>query len=153
MAFSSTRFMKQEFVPRVEKVPVETLQDWFDEGEEAQWEIRNLTGRELALSQEARSKVKSLNSALEAIVSDEGEDKLEALRKIMGVSLDNPDELIKRLDMLRFGSINPEVTLDLSVKLAETFPFEFMKITSRIIIITGLGASSVKQKPSGKIQQ
>ena len=153
MSFRTSKFMKEKFSVRTERVSVPLLKDWFDEGEKPEWEVRNLTGRELALSQEARSKAKSMNSALEAIVQDTGSEKLEALRKVMGISLDNPDELVKRLDMLVFGSISPRVTLDVAVKLAENFPFDFMKITSKIIVLTGLGASTVKPPPSGKTEQ
>lgn len=150
MPFEITKFMKGGFEPRTEKVLVPTLKDWFSEGEKPEWLVRNLTGRELALSQEAQSKTKNLALAIEAIAVTGGTDKLEAMRKIMGVSTDNPNELNKRLDMLVYASITPEVTLDVAVKLAENFPLEFMKITTQIILLTGLGASSVKQQPFGK---
>jgi hypothetical protein len=148
--FNTAKFQKQQFVFRTEKVPVPNLRDWFDEGCEPEWEIRNLNSRELSLSQESQAKTKNLSVALEAISTAAGDDKLEALLKIMGISTDNPAELTRRLDMLVYGSINPVMTLDVAVKLADNFPFEFMKITSQIIVLTGLGASAVKPRPSGK---
>jgi hypothetical protein len=48
--------------------------------------------------------------------------------------------------MLTAGSVDPEITLPVAVKLAEKFPIEFMTLTNVITELTGLGFEYAKQK-------
>lgn len=153
MAFSSTRFLKQNFNHRTETVEVPALKDWFGKDEDPKWEVRGLSGAEISRSQEAVAKNKNMSSLIEAFVSSGDKDKVDALRTIIGTSDDNPSDLVKRIEMLVFGSVKPKIDMTIAVKLAENFPVEFMNLTNKITILTGLGSEMVKSKPSGKIQK
>ena len=48
------------------KIPVPMLKDFFPEGEEPEWEIKSLTGMEIALVEESAERVKVLKGAMEA---------------------------------------------------------------------------------------
>jgi len=153
MGFKKTKFIKQKFESRTEEISVPALSDWFDKGDKPVWVVKGLTGNELALSQEAAAKNKNVAALAQALVSANQSDKVDALRKIIGNSDDVCSDLAKRLEMFIFGSVSPKIEMDIGIKLAENFPIEFMQITSKITILTGMGASKSKQKPSGKTPQ
>ena len=87
---------------------------------------------------------------LEALLSKNSNDKIEAMRKSLGISADVPEEIARRLEMLTIGSVEPKLTLDIAVKLSETFPIEFYQLTTKISELTGKGHVPGKPKPSGE---
>lgn len=142
--------MKQGFEYRTMSVPVPALAAWFDKGSKHEFVVRNLTGTEFTSAQEAVAKNKNIAAVAEALVSSSHPEKVAALKEFVGTSDGVPDELAKRIEMIVSGSVEPEVDMPLAIKLAENFPVEFMLITNKITVLTGMGASMVKQKPSGK---
>jgi hypothetical protein len=52
--------------------------------------------------------------------------------------------------MITIASIDPVITLDVAVKLSETYPIEFYNITGAITQLTGQGQIPGKPKPSGE---
>lgn len=150
--FNKNRFIKQKFEQRTESVSVPALAEWFDGDDPFEWVVRNLTGNEMSASQEASAKNKNIAALIEALVTSGQDEKVKALRAIIGIADDVSSDLAKRLEMIVYGSVKPEIEMDVAVKLAENFPVEFMQITNKITILTGQGALAVKPKPSGKIQ-
>ncbi len=130
---------------------VEALSEFF-EGK-AQWKVRGLTTAELLKCNAAAEKQKSLISAVEAVAGSVGKDKIAATQKLLGLDGTIDADMAKRLEMLVCGSVDPEITLDVAVKLGEYFPVEFMQLTNEIMKLTSDGADTVKQKPSGKTQK
>lgn len=155
MAFDTQKFMKTKYTPRVVDVQVPDLKDFFGPDEPPVFKVRNLTGNEFARVHEAVDRHKNLSAIMESILStQQSTDKIEAFRKLFGVSDDVPSDIAKRLEMLTIGSVDPVIDLDAAVKLAETFPVEFYSLTTKILEITGQGSIPVgKQTPSGTIQQ
>lgn len=150
MPFNNNKFMKQNLEHRTESVAVPALADWFGKDEEAVWEVRGLSGAEVVRSNDAVTRNKDMANITEALVSNGDKEKVKALRQIIGNTDDVPADMAKRLDMIVNASINPEIDKPLAVKLAEHFPVEFMIITNKITVLTGMGSSMVKPKPSGK---
>ena len=150
MAFNSAKFAKQEFEPRTEKLEVPVLAEWFDKDEKPEWIVRGLTGSEFVKAQSAQEKHKLITSLAEALVAGNNNDKVSALKEMLGNSDDVPAELAKRIEMFVFGTVKPEIDMSIAVKLAKSFPSDFMIITNKIINLTAMGANMVKRKPSGK---
>ena len=153
MGFNNNKFIKQGFESRTESISVPALSDWFDKDDEPFWVVRNLTGNEMAASQESASKNKNIAAIAEALTSPGQVEKVKALRSIIGNSDDVCPDLAKRLEMIVFGSVEPKIDMDIAIKLSENFPVEFLQITNKITILTGLGASKVKLMPSGETPQ
>ena len=152
MGFNTNKFMKQKFEHRTEKVSVPALAEWFDKDSKPEFLVRNLTGAEMARSQEAVAKNKNIAAIAEALVSSNQPDKVAALKEFVGNGDKVPDELAKRIEMMVSGTVDPEIDMSMAVKIAENFPVEFMQITNQITVLTGMGASMEKPKASGKTQ-
>ena len=71
-------------------------------------------------------------------------DQAKAIRHALGLSGDTPGEIAKRIEMLVSGSVQPQIDMPTAVKLAETFPIEFLQLTNKISELTGQGAELVK---------
>jgi len=153
MGFNSNKFTKQKFESRTDSISVPALSDWFDEGDKPEWIIKNLTGNEMSLCQEAAQKNKNVLVLAEALVSHKDSDKVDALRSIIGNNEDVTGDLAKRLEMIVYGSIDPKIDMPIAIKLSDNFPVEFMQITNKITILTGMGASKAKPKASGETNQ
>lgn len=142
MPFNAEKFEQTKFEPRKARVAVPALALFFDEGEPAEWEVRGLNSTELHRALEASKRQSSVDAIVKAI-SATG-DQAQAVRRALGLTKDTPGEVAKRLEMLVAGSTNPSVTLPQAVKLAETFPIEFLQLTNEISELTGQGFDVVK---------
>lgn len=142
MPFAADKFEAAKLEPRKARVPVPALAPFFDEGEAAEWEVRGLNSAELHRALEASRRTGSVEAIVKAI-SATG-DQAEAVRRALGLTKDTPGEIAKRLEMLVAGSVSPAITLPTAVKLAETFPIEFLDLTNRISTLTGQGYDLVK---------
>ena len=151
MGFDSNKFMKQKFEHRTEIVDVPALAEWFD-GEKHGFLVRNLTGAEMANAQEAVAKNKNIAAIAEALIGSSKPDKVAALKEFVGTGDSVPNELAKRIEMMVSGAVEPEVDMPMAIKLAENFPVEFMTITNKITMLTGMGASMEKPKRCGETQ-
>lgn len=142
MPFNAEKFEATKFEPRKSRVSVPALAVFFDENELPEWEVRGLNSTELHVALESGKRQNNIESIVRAIASNKSQ--VEAIRAAIGMSSDTPGEVAKRLEMLVFGSINPKVTLPQAVKLAETFPIEFLQLTNEITELTGKGFDVVK---------
>jgi hypothetical protein len=142
MPFDLAGFERAKFEARRGRVPVPALAQWFSDGEAAEWEVRGLNSSELHRAMEAAKRQHNIETVVRAIAS--GGDQAEAVRKAIGLVADTPGEIAKRLEMLVMGSITPKVELPIAVKLAESFPVEFLLITNEITELTGRGFDLVK---------
>ena len=149
MAFKSKDFLKAEFQPRTAEVAVQSLAEWFDD--KPLWTVRGATASEVAKMLEASDKHKNIDSIIKAISASQ--DKVNELKKAIGIANDTPADIIKRLEQLVMCSVDPVVDLPVAVKLAETYPIEFYILTNKITELTGLGMDGKKSKASGKIQK
>lgn len=145
MPFNAERFEAAKFEARKGRVAVPALAPFFDENEEPVWEVRGLNSAELHRALEAGNRQGSMDAIVKAIATTG--DQATAIRKALGLSKDTPGEVAKRLEMLVQGSVNPVVSLPQAVKLAETFPIEFLQLTNEITELTGKGFDLVKPEP------
>ena len=142
MPFDVDRFERAAFEPRRAVVPVDALAGFFAEGEPAEWHVRGLNSHELHRALEASRRQNSVESIVKAIAATG--DQAAAVRRALGLSGDTPGEVAKRLEMLVMGSVAPTIQLPIAVKIAETFPIEFLTLTYKIGELTGQGYELVK---------
>lgn len=143
MSFDAAKFERAKFADRTKRVDVPALSDFFKDGE-AVWVVRGLNSNQLHKAMVANQTQKALEQILSAI--SENKDQAKQVGSALGVHGDTPGEIAKRLEMLTAGSVEPEITLPIAVKMAETFPIEFLTLTNAITELTGMGFEYAKQK-------
>ena len=139
MAFNINKFDQAKFLDRITKIKVPELSSFFDENEPAEWTVKGLTGHELAKVNESVKSNKDVSSILEGIASEVNSEKIAAIKESLGLSTNSPDDLVRRISTLMFGSIAPELSQEMCVKLADSFPTTFFLITNKIFELTGEG--------------
>ena len=142
MSFNFDKFDSANFTFPTKKIPVPELKEFFAEGQEAVWEIRGLTGHELAIVNEAVEQMNRTKAVIEAIA----EGSTAAIKKGIKTLLNKndeitPEDLARRLKMLELATV-PECPEHLCVKLSHNKPTIFYRLTNEIIRATGDGASS-----------
>lgn len=137
MTFDANAFNKAKFKPRTAQVKVDSLKDFFD-GDPV-WEVRGLTANEIAKANEAEEKNKNMSTIVDVLDSVDGSDKVKELRQSLGLTSDSHPETVKRLEQFVVASVNPEITLDVAVKIATVYPVEFYLLTNKIVELTGQG--------------
>lgn len=148
--FNKKAFMKTQYEPRTEKVPVPDLKDFFEEGAEPVWIVRNLTGHELGKVNEAKERNKNIEAILEALVSAQSKEKADAIKHLIGLNNETPGDIVQRLEMLVIASVDPVCDQEMAVKIYTYFPGVFVPLTNAIRNLTGQGAQvKKKQTPSG----
>lgn len=147
MAFNKKKFMRSEHEPRTEPVPVPDLKEFFEEGAQAVWIVRNLSGHELGKVNEAEQRNKAISAILDGIISDDNKNKVDAIKASIGLGDNTPSDIARRLEMLTMGSVDPAIDHEMAVKLCTYHPIEFYTLTNAITRLTGQGAQ-VKKKQS-----
>lgn len=142
MPFNADRFEQAEFRPRSATVEVPALAAFFDAGEKPEWTVRGLNADELHRAMMAPKRTADVEAIVRAIAA--GGDKVEAVRKAIGLAGGSSAEIIKRLEMLVLASTAPVIQHSTAAKLAETHPVEFMHLTNVVTELTGQGFDLVK---------
>lgn len=150
MAFDIEKFAGSNFSYQAVDVKVPELSGFFDEGESAVWQVRGLTGHELAKVNEAIKLNKDVGSILSGISSELHSEKIDAIKETLGINDTSPDDLVRRISALRFASVSPEITQEIAVKLADSFPTIFYLLTNKIFGLTGEGKTLGESKASGE---
>ena len=150
MGFDTKAFMKTKYEDRTAEVPVPDLKEWFGEEEKAVFIVRGLTGKELAICNEAAQRNKNTAAMIEAMSSNVNTEKVEGFREILGVTTSVPDDLAKRMEQFSYGTVDPDMDHEAAVKFAEAYPVEFYQATNKIMELTGQGRQVVKKKASSK---
>ena len=150
MGFDLKKFKNAEFQARTEEVRVDGLAEFFEEGEEPVFTVRGLTAEEVARTNEAASRNTSWSQIMEAMASSNAQERVGAIKQMLGITADVPEDIAKRHEQLTLGSVDPDLDHETVVRLAENCPIEFYTLTNKIMELTGLGANPVKKKGSGK---
>jgi hypothetical protein len=150
MAFNEKKFMNTNFTPRTQDVKVPDMKDFFDPDTDPVFRVRGLTGNELARVHEAVDKHRNISGLISGLLSSKSPEKIDSIRAALGITDDVPSEIARRLEMITTGSVDPKITLEVAVKISETYPIEFYEITTAISQLTGQGQIAGKPKPSGE---
>lgn len=147
MPFDARAFTKAQFEPRLGDVIIPELRDWFG-GDEPIFRVRGLSGIELAQALEAAQTSQSRAELAEALLDGTDGAKVDAVKEAFGLGKGVPDELIRYHELVIRGTVEPKLTREVSVKLAERFPIDHKQLALKILALTGQG-QAVKKKPSG----
>lgn len=150
MGFDAQAFLAEKFEPRVIDVDVPDLKPWFGDSPPV-WKVRGLTGDELGRINEAVERNRNVGSLLEGLVAPGHAEKVRSVRELFGVGDKVPDDIVKRMEILITGSMDPVCDMDLAIRLKDNYPIEFMQITNKILWATGKGRVPGKLKGSGEI--
>ena len=153
MGFDLAKFDQAQFKERTIEVNVPELSDFFDKDEKQIWIVRGLTGHELAKVNEAVRANKDIDSILSGIMSGIHTEKIDAIRESLGLTDDTPGDLVRRIAALRAASVEPVISQEISVKLADSFPTTFFLLTNKIFELTGEGKTLGESKASGETQK
>jgi len=154
MSFDTKKFIKEKFTPRVKEVPVPDMGAFFPAGEKPVWIVRGLHGQELGRANEAVEKNKNMSAVIEAIAGGSSKEKTEALKSMIGLSAgQTPSDIVKRIEHLVMGSVDPVCTQEMAVKVCEVWPVVFFQLTNTILELSGQGQMPGKQKASGELNQ
>lgn len=153
MGFDTRGFSKSTFEARTDKVRVDDMGEWFEEGDDTVFVVRGLDGYEMARVREQVENNKSTSEIVEAVAGSMGQEKMEALREWLGVSTSVPNELVRRMEMLVHGSVDPDLDHETVKLVAVRYPIEFYNLTDKILNLTGLGHQPIKKKGSGTTQE
>lgn len=153
MSFDTKKFLKTEFEARTEEIKVPDLNEYFKDGTDAVWVVRGLTGHELGHVNEATDKYRNIDAIVESLLSDKSKEKAGAIKQLIGMDSSTPGDIVRRLELLKFGSVDPICDDELAVKLCTFFPIEFMILTNAITKLSGQGAVKKKQTNSGDVRK
>jgi hypothetical protein len=83
----------------------------------------------------------------EALLDGTDGAKVDAVKEAFGLGKGVPDELIRYHELVIRGTVEPKLTREVSVKLAERFPIDHKQLALKILALTGQG-QAVKKKPN-----
>lgn len=153
MGFDVKAFEKVKVEHRTEDVKVPELKDFFGEGEDPVWTVRNLTAAEIAKVELTGQNTEKMRAILEGITSDKPKEIADAIKGLAGVSDDLEPEFRKHLTRLEIASVNPKINRQVAVKLAEVSSTAFYRIIASIKDLSGKGAVMGKLQASTKTQK
>jgi len=139
MAFDIAKFETAKLKHRQAEIKVPALKDFFGDDEPV-WTVRGLSGEEVAHVNEAIKLNTNLAELIEGIVSDSAKDKIEAIKESLGITTEVPHETVRRIALLVNGSVDPECSQNLAVKLAKNFSVQFYELTTKVLELTGMGS-------------
>jgi hypothetical protein len=137
-----TRFVKAPACPRTRSLAApQDLRAFFENPAAAAFEVRGLSGEELARVRAAVERNRDMAAIVEKIFGDR-EDKVSAIRELMGLSPDTlPEDLARRITMVALGCVSPELDEQAAARLFEVQPVFAYKLSDTILHLTGEGAS------------
>lgn len=150
MPFDAERFNSTKATLRTAKRSIEALRDFFG-GDKPEFELRQLTGEELARCHEAAKINRDTSEIVAGLLSDETPDRVQAVLAAVGRSRGSlPDEHAKRIEMLLLGCQEPRLDRMTVVRIAELFPVDFLLLTNVISGLSGQGALLGESTDSGQ---
>ena len=146
MAFNYNAFDAASVTLPTKKIPVPQLAAFFEDGESAEWEIKPLSGLEIAVVEEwaQKEKMETLKSFMEAIAANSVEKMKAGFEDLFNPSIDEsgevmlPQTYLKCLKKLELASV-PPCPSHVAVKIAKFFPASFFKIVAEIDALSAAG--------------
>lgn len=153
MSFDSKKFLSSGLHPREIDVPVPDLKDYFQEDAKPVFRVRGLTGHELGAAQEAVEQYRNVRAIVEGLTGPRTDEARDAIERLVGKGGKTPQEIVKRLEYLKIGCLDPIVDQDLASRICTYFPITFYALTNEIVRLTGLGHQPGKPQSSGMTKE
>ena len=144
MTFNTKKFKTAVYSERTEEIKVDQLKDFFTAKEKPIWVIRAIEGEELYKIRAAVERARDTETVLSQLLSGTAKQKAAAALQTLGLGDDQPEEHIRRLHTLYYGSAEPNLREDpegfeVCKKIAAKHGTLFDNLTNRIMILTGMG--------------
>jgi len=153
MGFDEKGFISAKYLHRTATVPVPELSAFFDEGDAAEFTVRNLSGDEYGRVLDAVNEYRAEDvRALVASVSGGETDKIvEGLKDFLTTGKKRlPDDVIRRSYLIEYGVKAPELSHEAVMKIRKHSAECFYRLSEKIKSLTGMGSELGKSKDSGK---
>jgi len=139
MAFDADKFDAAQTNFPTKKIPVPTLKRFFEDGEDPVFEIKSLTGVELAIVEESANKLARLRGAMEAIARDTVKGFKEGYEELLNGDVETPETYMRWITLVRLGTV-PQLPEHIVVKLAFAQPGVLRRLAHEISILSATGA-------------
>ena len=145
MGIDIRKLKTARFKDRIEEIEVKQLKDFFPDGEKPIWKIRAISGEEMYFVRNAVERSRNTEELISQLLSGSGKQKAIAAIRTLGLDeKDQPEDYVRRLHILRYGSIDPDLKsdvegLEICKKVADNYATVFDLLTNRIMALTGLG--------------
>ncbi|MDY0164509.1 hypothetical protein [Desulfobotulus sp.] len=136
------RFLAAKTKPRTRDFPApEGLKVFFEDPAQAAFQVRGLTGEELARVRAAVERNRDMQALVEKFFGGR-EERLSAMKDVLGLSPDSlPDDLARRITMVALGCASPELDEQAAARLFEVQPVFAYQLSDAILNLTGEGAA------------
>ena len=123
------------------KIPVPMLKGFFPEGETPEWEIKSLTGMELAMVEESADRVKALKGAMESFAKGTVKGFKDGYDELLNTKADaTPESYMRWISLVRYGSV-PQCPEHIAVKLAHSNGGMLRRLAHEIAMMSAMGAN------------
>ena len=140
MAFDINKFDSAPVDFPTKKIPVPQLKAFFKEDETPEWEIKALTGIQIATAETAGEDFKRYRAAFEAIAGGTSVKSMKSgFDELLNRNDAPPDMYLKWIKYFQFGSV-PECPEHIVVKIAYSQGGLFKRIVHEILIMSAMGA-------------
>jgi hypothetical protein len=153
MSFDLKSFLETKFEPREMDYPVPQLKAWFGKDEKPTWKICGIDGAAIGRADEVAGNENLTAKLFDSLLAANTPEVVEQVKELVGRSVDKPKSIAKRIYHLQYGSVDPVCSLDLAVRVCDSFPILFIELTNAILNLSGQGMQPGKSKASGKIQK
>ena len=154
MGLDIKKLRSAKFVDRTKEIPIpgEMIKGaGWKKG--SKWVVKALGGEELYSIRAAVERNKNIEELVQKLVSGSIKEKVEAALGTLGIGDELPDDYVRRLNILRLGSADPEIDHEFAKFVALNFATFFNEATDQIQVLTGQGRSLGESKPSGQTQK
>ena len=141
MGFDADKFNNAKFAFRESTVNVPALAAFFPDGEPPEWKVRGLTGHEMASVREAAKVAANVEAIVGQLLQGDAAARADAVKSAIGISTQagTPEDMVRRIHMLKHGSVEPACDQRMAVRLADVSVTTFYELTTKITELTGLG--------------
>lgn len=146
MGFDVDRFRKSTLKLRTAEVKLPEMQDWFAEGEEAAFIVRGLDGEEFYHVRQAAAKRADIQAIVSRLTAGDGSAIASAIDEFYGSV---PEEFARRVEILIYGCVEPELDRQTAMKLYRHFPVSAHSLADAILRCSGEGSVPGESKGSG----
>jgi len=148
MGFNVKKYSDTEFEPQEYFYKFPDLKDFFDEGDDPGFLLRGLSGLEYYQCDTFSETNKQITELAEKLLTGKSQEIADAITKKLGLGVEIPEIMKKRLSFFVYGVKEPKADLELAKLVCKRHPIEFTEITDKIWEMTGGGFHEKVKKKS-----
>ncbi|MFK5951765.1 MAG: hypothetical protein QM498_01830 [Desulfobacterium sp.] len=139
MPFDQDAFDAAQVNFKTQKVPVPLLKKFFDDDETPEFEIKSLTGVELAIVEESPGRIKILIAALESFAENTVKGFKDGFEELLNGDIETPETYLRWITLVRLGTV-PQLPEHIVVKMAFSNGGVLKRLAYKISVMSAIGA-------------